>query len=56
MVLFAENRDFLQIRFSGLSSYRTGEISLKEYINQYLDRYRKGDYYPWHMPEHINLE
>ena len=42
MVLFAENRDFLQIRFSGLSSYRTGEISLKEYINQYLDRYRKG--------------
>lgn len=52
MVLFAENRDFLQIRFSGLSSYRTGEISLKEYINQYLDRYRKGDYYPWHMPGH----
>lgn len=52
MVLFAENRDFLQIRFSGLSSYRTGEISLKEYINQYLDRYRKADYYPWHMPGH----
>ena len=51
-VLFAENRDFLQIRFSGLSSYRTGEISLKEYINQYLDRYRKADYYPWHMPGH----
>lgn len=25
---------------------------MKEYINKYLDRYSKGDYYPWHMPGH----
>lgn len=43
---------YLQIRFSGLYSYRTGEIGLKEYINKYLDRYSKEDYYPWHMPGH----
>jgi len=29
MVLFAGNRDLLQIRFSGLSSYRTGEIAFE---------------------------
>ena len=52
IVLFAEDRDFLRIRFSGLYSYRTGEIGLKEYINKYLDRYSKRDYYPWHMPGH----
>lgn len=43
---------YLQIRFSGLYSYRTGEIGLKEYINKYLDRYSKEGYYPWHMPGH----
>lgn len=52
IVLFAEDREFLRIRFSGLYSYRTGEIGLKEYINKYLDRYSKRDYYPWHMPGH----
>ena len=48
MVLFAENRDFLQIRFSGLSSYILFEKDDK-YAN-WNTYYRKLDWYKQAYP------